>query len=511
MTAERIIPISTNYTDRDFDSLRARIFELIRSVFPEWTDTSVANFGNLLIEMFCFVGDVLGFYQDNQAREAFVPSARLRKNLLALAKRTGYVPAGARAATADETFTLSAPAAATVTIPKGDRVKTADITTPLYYQLLEDLVFQPGETVKIATVENSEFATATFESSGLANQGFVLPAIPYIDDSAAVTAQNGEFTKPPLPNDDNFFASGPTDKHFLAFADQSDRATVRFGNGINGAIPVGTVSVTYKIGGGAAGRVEAGALNRLEKTYTDANGAPVKITVTNVFQSSGGIDRETNAQIATNIPKALRVLGRTIAREDAEIVAEKIPGVARALHVTSNEFAGIGENRGKLFIVPTAGGTPSSGLITQVKGQFAQNGPYPTTNTYQLDVTGAPYLRINVSALVYLKPGFSEEVVRASIMASLRSFFAIVLEDGTPNEKINFGYYFQDQDGNPTGLFAWDDIRTAIRNAAGVSKLDAGSAGLLLNGERADVPLDVFEFPELGDVVLINAKTGLEF
>ncbi len=31
---------------------------------------------------------------------------------------------------------------------------------------------------------------------------------------------------------------------------------VRFGNGITGAIPQGTIAVTYKVGGGEAGAVE---------------------------------------------------------------------------------------------------------------------------------------------------------------------------------------------------------------------------------------------------------------
>lgn len=511
MTATRFIPVSTDYTDRDFDSLRTRIFALLRTVFPQWTNDSIADFGNMMVESYCFVGDVLGYYQDNQAGEAFVPTARLRKNLLALAKRTGYVPAGARAATVDATFTLGAAAAATVTISRGDRIKTADITTPIYYQLLSDLVFQPGETVKVALVEHSAFETATFESTGLADQSFILPATPYLDDSAHIEAQNGIFTKPPIPNDDNFFASGPTDRHFLTTVDQSDRATIRFGDGRNGAIPIGTVTVEYKTGGGVAGRVEAGALNRLEKTYTDANGAPVRVSVTNADPSSGGIDRETNAQIAANIPKALRVLERTVAREDAEIVAERIPGVARALHITSNEHPGIGENRGKLFIVPTSGGVPSSALLQQIRDEFAPTGRYPTTNTYQLEVTGAPYLTVNVSALVHLSTGASEVATRASITAALKRFFAIMLDDETPNPAINFGYYFQDQDGNPTGVLAWDDVRSAIRSAAGVSKLDAGSAGLLLNGNRADVPIDLFQFPVLGSITLTNARTGLAF
>lgn len=63
-----MLPPSIDYTDKDFDALRERLIALVRSVFPDWSDFSVASFGNVLIEMFAFVGDVLGFYLDAQTR-----------------------------------------------------------------------------------------------------------------------------------------------------------------------------------------------------------------------------------------------------------------------------------------------------------------------------------------------------------------------------------------------------------------------------------------------------------
>jgi nucleoside-diphosphate-sugar epimerase len=42
---------------QDFDSLRLRLQNLVRSVFPEWTEFNVASLGNLLVELYAFVGD----------------------------------------------------------------------------------------------------------------------------------------------------------------------------------------------------------------------------------------------------------------------------------------------------------------------------------------------------------------------------------------------------------------------------------------------------------------------
>jgi len=83
---------ATEYTDKDFDSLRLRLQSLVGSVFPDWTDFNVANFGNILLEMYAFVGDVLTFYQDNQARESRLLTATQRKNLIGLTKLLGFRP-----------------------------------------------------------------------------------------------------------------------------------------------------------------------------------------------------------------------------------------------------------------------------------------------------------------------------------------------------------------------------------------------------------------------------------
>src|SRR3954470_12987339 len=91
---------SSDYTAKDFASLKRRTRSLILSVLEDWTDDTSANFGNILVELFCHIGDVLLFTQDNQARESRLISAIQRKNVLALVKLLGYVPAGASAARA---------------------------------------------------------------------------------------------------------------------------------------------------------------------------------------------------------------------------------------------------------------------------------------------------------------------------------------------------------------------------------------------------------------------------
>ena len=94
--------------------------------------------------------------------------------------------------------------------------------------------------------------------------------------------------------------------------DQNDRATVRFGNGTSGAPPSGTISASYKTGGGAGGNVEAGSLVVIEGVFNNAHGRPVQVSVTNTEPASGGSDRQSVASAKLLAPESLRTLTRTV-------------------------------------------------------------------------------------------------------------------------------------------------------------------------------------------------------
>jgi hypothetical protein len=493
---------AADYTDKDFDSLRLRLQSLVRSVFPDWTDFNVANFGTILLELYAFVGDVLTYFQDNQARESRLLTATQRKNLIALTKLLGFRPAGARAATVEEVFTLAAAPVADVVLPQGTEVRTAAITDPVVFQLLGDVVIAAGASPPTATgtLEHATPQDELFASTGLPNQEVLLSATPYLDGSAQVSAGNGDYAEMP-----NFLGSTAADRHFLVLVDQADRATVRFGNGINGVVPSGTISVRYKTGGGAVGNVNAGTLVKLDGNFTDAHGNPVSVSATNPQAALGGTDRQTIAQIRALAPESIRVLSRTVSREDYEINARRLPQVARALMLTSNEDPGIAENTGILFMIPRGGGVPSAALKDVVKQQVSV--VFPNTLTFQVAVQDPVYLPINVQATVFLRQGANASAVRAAIVKALADFFAVSLRDGTPNPTVDFGWNVKDADGQPAGEVALSDVFDVVHDVAGVRKIGDGPTDFLLNGARTDVLIGTREFPVLGRIALFNGNT----
>lgn len=494
-------------TDKDFDSLRARARNLIRSAFPTWTDENVANFGNILVELMCHVGDVLGFYIDNNARESRWSTANQRKNLIGLAKLIGYKLPGATAATVNLTITAENLPANDVPIPKGTIVKTEEVTDAIEFQTLADATILAGTSSIIVAAEHSKSFTDSFVSTGKANQRFTLAAFPYLDGSAAPTATNGAYTQV-----DNFLGSSSSDRHFAVVVDQNDRATIVFGNGISGEFPVGTVTIPYKTGGGAEGSIEAGKIKRVVGNFTDLLGNTVRLTATNPSRTDGGTDRVTVQQARLLAPQSIDTISRTVSRDDYENNAMRVAGVARALMLTADEDPGIMENHGQLYVIPVGGGLPADVLKNAVKTMVTVT--YPQEITFQLEVMDPLYLPINIYSIVYfgsvITTSAQRSAVRAAALASLQAYFAIQNADGTPNENVDFGFNYKDADGNPAGEIALSDIYNIVRDTPGIRKMGDSGASFTLNDEHKSVPIAVRQFPTLGTFKLIDGATGLE-
>jgi len=493
-----LLPLNLDYTDKDFASLRARLFDMISQVFPEWTDREVANFGNLLVELFAFVGDTLLFYQDNQAQESRLSDAQLRKSVLALAKMLNYTPEGNAPARADLLVSLDAVPLVPVVLEAGRLYETAEVTQRVRFQQLFDVTFQPGldPPQLFVSVENSEDNDETQASNTLPDQEFVLQGSPYIDGTLVVSALNGAYTQV-----DNFLNSTANDRHYTVFVNENGRALVRFGNGVNGEIPQGQVSLFYRTGGGSGGNVDAFTITRLVGTVTDANGNRVNATVTNPNAARGGVDRESIQSIKQKAPASTKLTDRTVSLDDYEIGAVNVPGVARALMVTSDQVVGIPENRGFLYIVPDGGGVAPQALKDAVSTELTV--ARPKTITFQFFVVDAQYVTVDIAATVYFDSGASKRATVTAVEDAFAEYFRVTNPDGTPNERVKFGLQYGSDNTLPMS-----DLFCLLERVAGVRKVGDRDLDFLLNMVHGDLPLQFFEFPLLGSVTITDGDTG---
>ena len=97
-----------DYMARDYDSILQAMRALIPEKLPEWTDfASPADFGNVLLQLFAHMGDILSYYQDRVANESFLGTAQERRSVIQHLRLIGYRLS--TAAPASATLTLTVP------------------------------------------------------------------------------------------------------------------------------------------------------------------------------------------------------------------------------------------------------------------------------------------------------------------------------------------------------------------------------------------------------------------
>jgi hypothetical protein len=90
------------YLNKEFDGFRKDLINYTKTYFPNtYNDFSPASPGMAFMEMAAYVGDVLGFYLDNQFQETFLQFARQKNNIYDLAYMMNYKPKVTGVATVD--------------------------------------------------------------------------------------------------------------------------------------------------------------------------------------------------------------------------------------------------------------------------------------------------------------------------------------------------------------------------------------------------------------------------
>ena len=130
-----------DYTARDYDSFLASMRALIPEKLPEWTDyQSEADFGNVLLQLFAHMGDILSYYVDRVANESFLGTAQTRRSIIHHLQLIGYQLA--TAAPASTTLTLKFPVDCQqqITLTKGNAfaTKSQNNQPPIRFEYTRD-------------------------------------------------------------------------------------------------------------------------------------------------------------------------------------------------------------------------------------------------------------------------------------------------------------------------------------------------------------------------------------
>lgn len=337
------------------------MIKTLQELIPEYTDTSETDTGIVILEAVARCLDTLSYYQNAQATECFLSTAEIRENILKWSKMLDYTPRSCTPAKYVQYFVVDKDAGSVV-IPMGQQLRTdeANLNNAVFFTTLSQLnidttkistsadtkelekygyvgkrevdgktqyIFKvdiahgtlikdevltgnanPNEPNQRYTLSNSPVALPNFDADGYALlprklSAYAEPTYPSEFDEATrfeLKVTTGTETEEWVMKS-SFIDSKATDKHYTIEVSQDNTVSVVFGDGVSGAIPSGTISVSYRKGGGSTGNVGAETITVMP---TQIRG--VVETYNPDMAYSLGVDKETNQLLRINIPNSYR-------------------------------------------------------------------------------------------------------------------------------------------------------------------------------------------------------------
>ncbi|MGI9824256.1 putative baseplate assembly protein [Agromyces sp. Marseille-Q5079] len=278
-------------------------------------------------------------------------------------------------------------------------------------------------------------------SEGVPGQEFLLEGRPVLDDGAPFVVEvGGGGDWDTWTEVDTFAGCGPDDR--VIRVDRT-RGTVSFPPAVRevdgslrrfGAVPAKGAPMRvpgYRLGGGAAGNVSAGALSVLRSTVPFVSGT------VNRRAAHDGRDGETIDEAKVRGPLAVRTRDRAVTADDYEHLARgAAPGIARAHCVPATDAA----NGARLLIVPSvapgvegrlafADLLPSDELLQAIADDLDTRRPVGS----RLVIEPPAYQGVTVVAKLVARPRAAVEALRTQAIAALYRHFDPIVggADGT--------------------------------------------------------------------------------
>ena len=420
-------PPVIDYMARDAESFLHAMQSLIPEKLPEWKEAqSQADFGNVLLQLFAHMGDILSYYQDRIANESFLGTAQSRRSIIHHLRLISYHLATASPASTELTLLVDTDESFNdvVAIHKGDAFATKSQKTKpsvrFEYTGEDPIEINFGMVVSVNNRKRVEVMVPVEEgrlidnevvgiSDGTPNQVFQLGHSKIIlrslgigqtvnSDILLITELGG--IPEPWALQESLAFSRADQRDFIIDINEDDQATIRFGDGAFGAIPEAgsIVRVTYRVGGGPHGNVVANSI----QTIVDAPQLSLLgAQITNKNAATGGAQRESIKHAVDHAPAVFRSLKRAVTAEDYQALARNFGGVGKVRAVGTNW------NTVTLYVAPEGGGHVSDVLEANLLAYFEDKRPLST----MIEIEDVDYVRIYVTALIGVEPYYSEQAL----------------------------------------------------------------------------------------------------
>jgi hypothetical protein len=431
-----------DYMARDYESILNSMRAIVPDKLPNWKDyKSEADFGNVLLELFAHMGDLLSYYQDRIANESFLGTAQTRQSIIDHLRLIGYCLATAAPASATLKLLVPPDRTETITIEKGCAFATKSQKDkpsirfeytgehPLTIDL-STLTVDPDPVAKgkkyFLSIPVEEGRLIKSEKLGISdgkpNQRFTLAHSSLILRSLGISSGvNKDITVTTQLGDsintwvlrDSLAYSREGQKDYVIDIDENDLASITFGDGAFGAIPVNgsVIYATYRVGGGLQGNMPAESIQVIvDAPQLALVGAQIK----NISAATGGSDRETIEHAVMNAPGIFRSLKRAVTADDYEALALNFKGVGKVRAEAGNW------NRVRLFVAPDGGGKVSDILRSNLLAYFEDKRPVTTI----IEIEDVDYVKIYISATIGIERYYTIEAIRDKVQQAVQTLLS---------------------------------------------------------------------------------------
>lgn len=340
-----------SYTSRDFATVRADLLARAGLVFPEWTDRDPSDFGMLLVDLWAHAADVMHYYIDRSAGEAFIATATQRESILAVANLMDYTPRGLASATS--TLTLSNVGAAAVVIPQyTEFVARYDSKTYRAFATYGTTAASAGYTsLKVTEGKWKDQEVLASSSNGLSGQRYSLRSTTASPESVLLFVYEDGITAKQYQQINRITDASTGDRVFVTYSAADGTTQVILGNNLNGFVPpAGSIlKASYVESSGSSGNLPANSI------LSFSGVTPTGVSISSSTSFFGGVDAESIESLRRSIPSAISAQNRAVTRGDFVSMAVQVPGVSKAaisfVPGLSASMDGVGTN-GSVTILP---------------------------------------------------------------------------------------------------------------------------------------------------------------
>ena len=250
----------TQFTNLDFNTLRAQIKDYLRSNsnFSDF-DFEGSNF-SVLIDTLAYNSYITAYNTNMAVNESFIDSATLRENVVSLARNIGYVPRSKKSATATISFSVNVPTGANIVKLNKGLVALGSVQGGNYvFSVPDDITVTPNSQ-GIANFSNisiyeGNYLTKSFTvNSSQTNQRYILPNANIDTSSIRVEVEESGSTE--VYNAyTNIFDVNAQSRLFLFQEVDDERYQIMFGDNVLGRKPANgaIIRVSYIVTNGTDG------------------------------------------------------------------------------------------------------------------------------------------------------------------------------------------------------------------------------------------------------------------